>query len=84
MRRAGGYAIWTSPDGPAKEADTLTCSHCQRLVFVQPKQDLGGFCRVCMKHICGPCADLGRCLTWEKQMEIAEARYRLRKAAGLE
>lgn len=81
MRRPGGYATWTDPEKPIREADTFTCNHCNRVVIVQPKGDAGGFCRICMKPVCGRCADLGRCITFEKRMEISEARDRLRRAA---
>lgn len=59
--------------------DSFTCNHCNRVTFVQARQDpsdLGGFCRVCMRHICGPCADLGACTPYEREMELAEARDR--------
>jgi len=85
MRRPGGYAIRSGADG-TREWDTFTCSHCQRVVLVEARQDpstLGGFCRVCMKHICGPCADKGVCAPFEKAMERAEARERFLRSAGL-
>lgn len=78
MRRPGGYAVWTEPSRTV-ERDTFTCVHCNTVVFVKPKQDpseMGGFCRQCMSHICGPCADLGKCTPFEKKLEEMEARDR--------
>ena len=84
-RADGGYALWTGSDGKRQELATFTCSHCQRVIFVQPRQDpasLGGFCRQCMKHICGGCVNQGVCTPWEKQMEKMERRSRMLKAMG--
>lgn len=57
--RAQGYAIITDPDAPMpKEADTFTCGHCQRVVFVKAAADpasYGGWCGGCARLICGPC-----------------------------
>ena len=36
MLRPGGYSLTTDPDRPLAEADTLTCGHCQRVVFIKP------------------------------------------------
>jgi len=47
------------------------------------KEEAGAFCRVCMRPICLPCCDLGRCLPWEKTLEASEARDRLRRSAGV-
>lgn len=44
------------------------------------KEELGAFCRVCMRPICLPCCDRGRCLPWERQLEASEARDRLRRS----
>jgi hypothetical protein len=85
MRRPQGYAIIVSPDAPVKEFDTITCAHCQRIVFLRPTpdgklQDQGGFCRVCMRAVCGPCADLGACTPFEKKLEEQERAGRERRA----
>jgi hypothetical protein len=85
LRNPQGYAVIRSPDGPLQEADTVTCSHCQRIVLVGGRidpADLGGFCRQCMKHICGPCADKGICVPFVKKLETFEAKSRFHKAAG--
>lgn len=86
MRKPGGYAIWTNPESPTVERDTFTCCHCGCVVFVKPRAapaECGGFCRLCMKPICGPCTDLGKCDPFENKLERAEASYRFRRSAGL-
>jgi hypothetical protein len=85
MQRPQGQATIVGDEAPV-ERDTFTCFHCQRIVIVQlpgnptvgagASVDLGGFCRLCMKHICGPCADQGSCTPFEKRLEREE-----RKAA---
>jgi hypothetical protein len=75
--RPQGYAIVVEPYAPVKEFDTITCSHCQVIVFLRPtpdgkQQDQGGFCRQCMKPVCGPCADHGACKPFEKKLEEYE------------
>ena len=85
MRKAQGYAVIADPNAPVRECDTFTCVHCQRIVFVQPKcdpSDAGGFCRLCYSHICGPCADKGRCDPFERRLERMEARGRLLQSIG--
>lgn len=82
MRNAQGYAITAEPGKGDVEEDTFTCSHCNTVVFVKPRQDpseMGGFCRLCYKHVCGPCADVGTCDPFEKKMEAMERRDRLMK-----
>lgn len=86
MRNAQGYAIIVDPNAPAKECDTFTCAHCQQVVFVKPRCDpseMGGFCRLCYKHTCGPCADKGSCDPFEKKLERAEARGQMLRSMGL-
>jgi len=36
MLRPGGYSVLNDPDRPLAEADTITCGHCQRVVFIKP------------------------------------------------
>jgi hypothetical protein len=31
-----GYAMWTDPEQPLLERDTLSCGHCGAVVFVKP------------------------------------------------
>lgn len=53
--RAGGIA----PDGLPKhfEADTYTCSHCQRIVVMNPARKRERYkCNGCSHHICDECA----------------------------
>ena len=67
------------------ETDTLSCGHCGTIVHVGPKQkvdDIGGFCRQCMKAICVKCLDTGRCDPLEKKLERAEARDRALRTYG--
>lgn len=86
MRNAGGYASIVGPD-PTVEIDTFTCVHCNGVVFVRERADMGGFCRQCMRHICGSCADSGECTPFlkaiEKSEEAGAKRRQLEKALGL-
>lgn len=68
--RPQGYAIAVGADGKSTEWDTHTCAHCQKVIFV--KKDPGGFCRRCMKPVCGPCADSGECKPFMKRIEEFE------------
>lgn len=94
MYRAQGYAIIVDPDAPVREFDTITCAHCQRIVFLKPgpgqrgfdpgdpacpspDHDPGGFCRMCMQPVCGPCADTGVCSPFEKKLQEMERRGQL-------
>ena len=75
--RPGGYAHWSNGGLGAKdiERDTVTCFHCNDAYYVQPFQsgaDAGGFCRICMKLICGRCADLGICHPFELKLQAME------------
>lgn len=88
MRRSNGYgyAITTEPGKRDVEEDTFTCNHCNAVVFLKPMQDpseMGGFCRMCMKHICGPCADKLGCDPFEKKLERMESRDRLLRSLGV-
>ena len=79
MRNPQGTAIITDPDAAVMttECDTITCCHCQRVVHVKPgvaAADAGGFCRLCFKPTCGPCADLGSCTPFEAKLERMEGR----------
>jgi hypothetical protein len=35
VRNPHGYGVWSSDTG-IKEADSITCGHCQQVVFVKP------------------------------------------------
>ena len=86
MRRPQGQATFVEPGKADVRLDTFTCSHCQCVVFVQPRQDpseMGGFCCMCYAHICGQCASTRSCEPFEKKLEAMERRDRLRRAAGI-
>lgn len=90
MRNPGGYGIIIDPVFGVSEFDTITCSHCQTIVRVDAGHDpadIGAFCTICAKHICGPCHEsMSRgngCIPWEKKMEQIEARDRARKSYAL-
>ena len=77
--RAGQITI----SGPRKtrEADTLTCAHCQRVMVIRSSSPelppyVGETCRKCMKKICPLC--MGKdCEPFIKKIERMEARDRL-------
>lgn len=71
MRNPHGHIVW-SGEGSGLELDTVTCIHCNTVVFVKMDMSNVGFCRKCMDHVCGPCADSGKCLPFEKQLEDFE------------
>lgn len=52
-------------------------------VVGQYREEPGAFCRVCMRVVCLRCHDLGRCTPWERRLEVAESRERLRRAVGV-
>jgi len=86
MFRPGGYLYSFDPDGVRQEADTFSCSHCNRIVIVKPKcnpDELGGMCRLCMKMICPSCVDLGSCVPFEKKLEEQERRDRRLRCMGV-
>lgn len=60
---------------PISPVTTETVGHYQ--------EEPGAFCRVCMRPICLPCHDLGRCHPWEQQIEAAESRERFLQSAGI-
>ena len=81
MRRPGGYAVVT--DGFKKwEYDSFTCAHCQHVQFVrayEKPEDLGGFCKDCMKLICKHCL-AKPCIPFEKLLERWERQTLFRQA----
>ena len=80
MRNPQGYALWSGDTKDTKERDTITCCHCNCVVPVDPVNLNIGFCRMCMDHICLPCADKGICSPFERQLEKMESRARLLKS----
>lgn len=82
--RAQGYACITDPVDGIKECDTHTCAHCQKLVFTPPNkkiEEVGDFCRGCMKVICLNCVGKG-CTPFLKKIELEEARYHALRSYG--
>lgn len=49
----------------------------------QWKEEPGAFCLVCMRPVCLPCHDDGRCIPWEQKIEAMEARGRFLRSIGL-
>lgn len=79
MRADGGYLIVTRDDGQVREYKTSTCFHCNSVIIHRPGQvPDGGWCGMCMKAICGPCCDDGRCTPFEEKL----AQQEKREAAG--
>jgi hypothetical protein len=84
MLREGGRVIATNLDGGIDEISTITCAHCCRVVQVKARlDDVGGFCRLCMKPVCAACVATGTCDPFEKKLERAEAAYHARRSYGL-
>jgi hypothetical protein len=85
MRRPGGYARISGPDG-IEERDSFTCCHCGAVRLVMPRErpeDIGGLCRLCMGMICPACVGAMRCDPLEKKLQRAEAAYEARRSYGL-
>lgn len=86
MRKPQGYSLVVEPGKGNVEQDTITCIHCNGIVFVDAGQDpseLGGFCTMCNRNICAGCAATGRCDPFEKKLERSERRGQLLRAAGV-
>lgn len=98
MIRPQGYAIIVDPRAGTIEHDTITCGHCQRIVWVKPGsgatvyivrtqthtyEEPGAFCRCCMTSVCLACDRVGTCTPWERQMERMESRDRFLRAVGV-
>jgi hypothetical protein len=47
------------------------------------REEPGAFCRICMRPVCLACHARGGCTPWERQLDAAEARDRLCRAAGI-
>jgi hypothetical protein len=88
VRNPGGHASWAGPRGEVT-CDTFTCSHCNEVVFLadatgkaKPPEECGGFCTLCMRHVCKRCSGK-ECRPFEKRLEEMEARGRLLAAVGV-
>lgn len=82
MLKPGGYATWVDPEAPLLERDTFTCAHCNSIVVVEPAkppEEMGGFCRMCMKCICKTCDQSGNCVPFERKLEAIEKAGRTRR-----
>lgn len=71
-------------EGKMLEADTLTCSHCQRVVVLSPtRKRERARCAKCSRYICDFCeahrVQTGECLMMRKQMEILQEENFLRE-----
>lgn len=71
-----GCVIFTKPNSAA----TVYLILDRRTLHWQ--EEAGAFCRVCMRPVCLSCHDHGTCRPWEKALEAAEARDRLRRSVG--
>lgn len=78
--RAQGYATLYDPDKGLKECDTHTCNHCNKIIHLPTNkhiEEVGDFCRACMRVICDRCAG-HPCIPFLRKLEIWEARDRAR------
>ena len=85
MQKANNYSIITQPGAASVEQDSYTCYHCNKVVFVKPKQkgeDVGGICKLCMQLICPSCTDKGVCDPFEEKLKREEARSKLFASLG--
>lgn len=98
MRNAGGYGQVLGCDGPPAqlrdvygreiphECDSYSCGHCNRVVFVRPKEkpeDIGGMCYQCWHLVCPHCVDKAICTPLEKRLEIMERRAEALRSYGI-
>lgn len=88
MLKREGVGMLIMPDRPMVENKTFTCNHCDgvRHVFGLDargyREEMKFWCDQCDAPVCKHCANDQRCVPFERQMEIAEARHRLWAAAG--
>lgn len=74
-KRVGGWGHWFNGNGPDLEQDTVTCAHCNRVVFItplKPVEDETGWCMACFKFICLACAAKRECVPLERQLARME------------
>ena len=82
LRHRGYLATYT--DGRTIENDTLTCSHCNKVIVIEFMQfasniKYGGLCRGCEQHICADCYAVPNCRPIEKWCDEIEKRDILRR-----
>jgi hypothetical protein len=82
MRKPGGFTFLTYDDGRTVEGESFSCRHCNRVVFVRPRErpeDVGGLCKSCMGLTCAKCTDKmaagALCVPLEERLKREEARY---------
>jgi len=78
-KRPGGYAHWFNGDGPNIEKDSVTCCHCNSVVFIdplKPVEEFTGWCMRCMKFVCLRCDASGECVPFERRLDMMERRAR--------
>ena len=74
-KRVGGFAHWFNGQEPDIEKDTVTCCHCNTVVFIdplRPVEDFTGWCMHCMKFVCKICEARGECTPMERRLEQME------------
>lgn len=74
-KKPGGWGHWFNGDGPNIERDSITCVHCNSVVFLEPlkpAEDYTGWCMHCMRFICLRCAATGECAPFERTIERME------------
>jgi hypothetical protein len=97
-KKAEGVASIVGSWGDTEERKTITCAHCDKLVYVQPGTDgtsplspLAGVqqlppsvCHICWALVCIQCHGLGVCRPLEERLRKLEARAEFNRSAGLE
>lgn len=74
-KRVGGFAHWYNGQAPDIEKDTITCCHCNTVVFIdplRPVEEFTGWCMNCFKFVCLACAAKGVCVPLERRLEQME------------
>jgi len=86
VRNASGEFVERSLDTGhvIAEGQTLTCAHCGRVWLVKPGSGIKrGWCFRCGGPTCGSKECSERCVPFERQLEIAERRSRLREVVRM-
>lgn len=85
---AQGYATLTeiSTGKVVAETDTYKCAHCDAIIHAPVNrkfEEVGDFCRSCMKTICARCAEKRVCSPLMKKIEAMEEAYHARRSYGV-